>query len=307
MEEMESAFSRSLTRAQVSEFCNRRKSISDTWPAHYLYLMAVRNATGVSASLVPESLVMHASPELRPAQTYEDNEKRAPRPVKAALAAATATARTETRVYNICSTVGHIARPCPSRPKIEDEEETPRWALASLVAGFLTEEDWIVDSGASTHLVKHSSMLYDWMECKDPTGVTMPDKSTLRVTRSGKARLRVKVDGETYWIELRNVNYAPKLSINLIFLGTLMLQGCCLADKNNKHAVMINDDVVIYVQIKQIVLVVDRGHVKQRASGLKDVVMYAIGESQPREATVQTGSLLSFHRRFGHLNYEDIE
>ena len=59
-------------------------------------------------------------------------------------------------------------------------------------------------------------MLYDWEECDDPNGVTLPDRSALRVARRGKARLRVKVDGETYWIELRNVNYAPNLAINLI-------------------------------------------------------------------------------------------
>uniref|UniRef100_A0AAV1TSE0 Uncharacterized protein n=1 Tax=Peronospora matthiolae TaxID=2874970 RepID=A0AAV1TSE0_9STRA len=135
--------------------------------------MAVRNATGASASLVPESLVMHASSELRPvlasqydrkrtvfvinaleitqrAQNYEDNEKWAPRPAKAAVAAATATARTDTRVCNICSTVGHIACMCPGRPKNEDDEETPRWALAGLVAGCLTEEDWIVDSAPAS-------------------------------------------------------------------------------------------------------------------------------------------------------------
>uniref|UniRef100_A0AAV1SX86 CCHC-type domain-containing protein n=1 Tax=Peronospora matthiolae TaxID=2874970 RepID=A0AAV1SX86_9STRA len=216
--------------------------------------MAVRHASGASASFLPESLVMHASLELQPvlasqydrkrtefvihaleiipwAQTYEDNEKRAPRSVKAAVAAATATARTDTRVCNICSTVGHIARTCPSRPKNEDDEETPRWALAGIVAGCITEEDSIVDSGASAHLVKHSSMLY----------------AAGDATR--QARLREKVDGETHWIELRNFNHAPKMAINLISLGTLMLQGCNLAGKNNRHAVMIDDDVVMYFHL----------------------------------------------------------
>ena len=169
--------------------------------------------------------------------------------------------------------------------------------LAVLVADCLTKADWINDSVYSFHLVKQSSMLYDWERCDDPNGVILPDKSTLRVTRRGKARLRVKVDGEAYWIELRNVNYSPKLAINLISLGTLMLQGYRLADKNSGHALMIDNDVVMYVHIEQNVLVVDRGHVKQRASGLKDVIMHAIGDSHPREATVQTGSLKRFNRR----------
>ena len=101
-------------------------------------MMAVRNATGASASLVPKSLVMHASPGMRPvlasqydrkrsdyvvhaweitlwAQAYEYNEKRAPRHAKAAVAAAVmATSITDTHICNICSAVGYIARTCPS-------------------------------------------------------------------------------------------------------------------------------------------------------------------------------------------------
>ena len=109
-------------------------------------------------------------------------------------------------------------RTCPSRPKNENDEDTPRCELAGLFAGCLTKEDWIVDSGNITHLVKYSNKLYDWEECGDPNGVTLPDKSTLRVTRCGKARLRVNLDVETYWVELRSVNYAPDLAVNLISL-----------------------------------------------------------------------------------------
>ena len=145
------------------------------------------------------------------------------------------------------------------------------------------------------------------MECDDLNGVTLPDKSALRVTRRGKAKLRVKVDSESFWILLRDVSYAPKLAINLISLGKLMLQGCCLATKNTRHAVMMKKDVVMYVQIKQNVLVVDRGTEKQRASSLCDVLMHAIQASGPLEITVQRASLMSFHRRFGHLNCDDVE
>ena len=42
-------------------------------------------------------------------------------------------------------------------------------------------------------------MLYEWEECDELDGVVLPDKSTLRVTRRGKARFRVNVDDETYW------------------------------------------------------------------------------------------------------------
>ena len=51
----------------------------------------------------------------------------------------------------------------------------------------------------------------------------------------------------------------------------------------------------------------DRGTEKQRASGLCDVLMHAIQASGPPEITVQRASLMSFHRRFGHLNCDDVE
>ena len=150
-------------------------------------------------------------------------------------------------------------------------------------------------------------MLYDWMECDEPNGVTPPHKSALRVTRRGKEKLRVNVSNEMFWIELRDVSYAPTLAINLISVGRLMLQGCCPANKNNRHAVMMENDVVMYVQIKQNVLVVDRGIEYQIASGLHDVLMHAIQEPGPPETTVQRASLMSFHRRVIHQNCDDVE
>uniref|UniRef100_A0AAV1U4E1 Uncharacterized protein n=2 Tax=Peronospora matthiolae TaxID=2874970 RepID=A0AAV1U4E1_9STRA len=97
------------------------------------------------------------------------------------------------------------------------------------------------------------------------------------------------------------------MATSLIALGKPMLQCCRLAEKNNRHAVIINNDVVMYVQIKQNALVVDRGVAKQRSRGLKDVIMCAIGESQSPETTVQKGSHMSFHRRFRQLNYNDVK
>uniref|UniRef100_M4BAA4 Retrotransposon gag domain-containing protein n=1 Tax=Hyaloperonospora arabidopsidis (strain Emoy2) TaxID=559515 RepID=M4BAA4_HYAAE len=129
LEQMESAFSRSFTSAQVSDFFRKKRSSEETWHSHYLYLMAVRNATGASSSLIPESLVLHTSPELRPvlesqydkkrtdyvfhaleitqwAQTYEENERRSAKPIR--VSAAANGRFTEARTCMICSTVEHI-------------------------------------------------------------------------------------------------------------------------------------------------------------------------------------------------------
>ena len=105
-------------------------------------------------------------------------------------------------------------------------------------------------------LVRDASMLYEWEECDELDGVVLPDKSTLRVTRRGKARFRVNVDDETYWVELKNTCYAPTLCINLILLGTLMLQGCKLSDTSKGYAIVKDGSVVMNVQVTNNVPVV---------------------------------------------------
>ena len=55
-----------------------------------------------------------------------------------------------------------------------------------------------------------------------------------------------------------------KLAINLISLGTFLLQGCRLTSKNNRHAVVKNDSIVMYAYIKHNVLIVDCGIEKEK-------------------------------------------
>ena len=80
-----------------------------------------------------------------------------------------------------------------------------------------------------------------------------------------------------------------------------------MTSTNNRHAVVKNDSIVIDVHIKHNVLVVGRGIDTERSSGLRDVIVNAIGESEPCDTTMQRASLMSVHRRFGHLNYDDVE
>ena len=42
-------------------------------------------------------------------------------------------------------------------------------------------------------------------------------------------------------------------------------------------------------------------------SGLSDMIVNVIEGSEPRDTTMQRASLMPFHRRFGHLNYDECE
>ena len=63
-----------------------------------------------------------------------------------------------------------------------------------MVAVDLTDQYWVVGSGASTHLVRDASMLYELEDCDDLHSIFLLDKSTLRVTRREKARFRLNVN-----------------------------------------------------------------------------------------------------------------
>jgi hypothetical protein len=210
--------------------------------------------------------------------------------------------------------VPYIARNCTSKKKggSDDDSKNVKWALASLVAGELTSDDWIADTGASTHMVRDKSMLHDWEEVTDDVGTTLPDGSKMTITRRGTAKLRVHADGEYYWVSLKNACYSPKLALNLISLGSLLSKeqgapGCDIGTKNGRHAVLKEGAVVMYLQLKNNVLVVDRGAEEEKPARLHDVVMSAVEESVAPEKSVQKGTLMSYHLRFGHLNFDYIE
>uniref|UniRef100_A0AAV1U9D4 CCHC-type domain-containing protein n=1 Tax=Peronospora matthiolae TaxID=2874970 RepID=A0AAV1U9D4_9STRA len=67
--------------------------------------------------------VVHASEIALWAQTYENKKNCAPGQAKNFVASAmTANATTDTRICNICSVVGHIARICPTKAKDENDD-----------------------------------------------------------------------------------------------------------------------------------------------------------------------------------------
>uniref|UniRef100_A0AAV1U3S1 Uncharacterized protein n=2 Tax=Peronospora matthiolae TaxID=2874970 RepID=A0AAV1U3S1_9STRA len=86
--------------------------------------------------------VIHALEITPSAQSYKDSEKRALRSSRAAVTAAAATTpHLDIRTCNMYNNVGHIAHVCLSKAKNVRHKETPRWALAGLIAVCLTEED----------------------------------------------------------------------------------------------------------------------------------------------------------------------
>ncbi|POM71675.1 Hypothetical protein PHPALM_11725 [Phytophthora palmivora] len=121
--------------------------------------------------------------------------------------------------------------------------------------------DWILDSGASRHMVNDKTMLRDVTERNDAEESFQPDGTKLEVALKGTAVLNAMVDGVQAEITLRNVYYAPKLARNLMAYCSLLKMGCKVADRNGSVAVLKGNParMVIYADIKSNVLVARLG------------------------------------------------
>ncbi|POM63071.1 hypothetical protein PHPALM_27692, partial [Phytophthora palmivora] len=276
------------------------------------------NASGASPTLVLENVVKYADPELKLAmmakydparsdplqqaselvnwaQSLADEEK----PNKAMgrdTAKETVSAITDDRGCFKCGKTGHFRRDCPLRQKEE-------WRLSP--------QDWILDSGASRHMVNDKSQLQDISRCHNMEESVQPDGSGLEVTLKGTAVLHTVVDGVLAEISLGNVFYAPKLTRNLVSYGQLLKQGCSLCEVNGNLAVTKGDParVVFYVDMKANVLVARVEGASAPKKHLKEVVMSAVLDESSglQKESVQHDTLMGFHVRFGHLAYDTIE
>lgn len=121
----------------------------------------------------------------------------------------------------------------------------------------LRSQDWILDSGASRHMINDKILLQGTSRCLNMEESVQPDGSGLEVILKVTAVLHTVVDGVLTEISLSNVLYAPKLTRNLISYGQLLKQGCILCEVNGNLAVTKGDParVVFYADMKANVLV----------------------------------------------------
>jgi hypothetical protein len=156
-------------------------------------------------------------------------------------------------------------------------------ATQGIETGVVTE---IYDSGASRHMTPYRSKLINYIEIQ-PKEITAADKGTFKAIGRGDMRIKIPgPKGTSAEILLKDVLYAPHLSVSLISISKICTAG---------GAVMFRNDFCrIYNQKKKLI-----GEIKV-ANGLYRV--YHPNEAGMAASHITRCSLDELHRRMGHIS-----
>lgn len=89
-----------------------------------------------------------------------------------------------------------------------------------------SSNDWIVDSGATAHMVTTNTNLTNVRNVVQEYVKTADYNGTLKVDAIGDTELVINLCGERKYLTLKNVNYVPNLRNNLISVKQLVNMAC---------------------------------------------------------------------------------
>ena len=130
-----------------------------------------------------------------------------------------------------CGEVGHFRRDCPRKKNLDSSEPMHKvktaeenWSNSDSDGVFVATDSvgspqmskWLVDSGASSHIVREKELLTDYLEFKKPEKVGLGDGRMVEAVGVGNVHVNMlfKVS-KPKWSVLHHVLYVPKLACNL--------------------------------------------------------------------------------------------
>ncbi|THH02718.1 hypothetical protein EW145_g6710, partial [Phellinidium pouzarii] len=94
--------------------------------------------------------------------------------------------------------------------------------------------DWILDSGASAHIVNNKNLLFGFQSCVPIPVKGFGEGMQLSAIGKGRAKLSFKPEAEKFTLEITNVLYVPGASCNIISASKLMKCGIDILGQKDK-------------------------------------------------------------------------
>jgi hypothetical protein len=153
----------------------------------------------------------------------------------------------------------------------------------------MIEDDmWIIDNGASRHMLRDQARLSSLNEKKTSYKVELGDKITYPVEGFGQASVKLKTGNN---VHLSNVLYVPSLENNRVSIS-------CLEDKGNR---------ISFVDGKVLSWHKDSSIENTRVIGSREGNLYRLLE-QNEESLVhdEVNPNELWHRSYAHINYQEL-
>jgi hypothetical protein len=158
----------------------------------------------------------------------------------------------------------------------------------SALTGTLQDDMWIIDNGASKHMIGNQVRLSNLNEKKTSHKVELGDKNIYPVKGIRQASIKLESDNN---VHLSNVLYVPGLDKNLVSIS-------CLEDKGNRIA-FVDGEVLSWSRDSSIenarVIGTHEGRLCRLLERNDEALVH--DEVNPSEL---------WHRRYAHLNYQAL-
>ncbi|KAE9281459.1 hypothetical protein PR003_g27672, partial [Phytophthora rubi] len=353
MNRMLEVYEKEITVEQATRMMRARKRADRTWTEQYQYLLAIASAADCSDRFVLQYICECASPDVKRAMQTRIDRRRADHLRQAweladfastleadmngggnaygrnlrgsrsgghggnsgsgnlvANAVKDAGSESSERRCWRCGEPGHLKKDCTGKKK-EGQ------AMFALAVGNSNSSSWVLDSGASRHLVQDASLLIDPVDCSETCKVA--DGQSMSVTKKGSIVFRAAVDGTEHDVVISNVYFGERLAQNLLSYCKLEEKGFALVYKGKRRYLARVADGARVFEVEKMngVLVVNTVNAASAGNSVnvdprddKSSEVYAALEQAEKDslqcAPVKC-TLMELHERLGHLMFDTVE
>lgn len=194
------------------------------------------------------------------------------------------------RCFN-CNRYGHISKNCNNK-KYKSSNNNSGFAAVFSAHEQINSMEWYVDSGASMHMTNFSDWMYE-LQAPPMKNITVANNTTVAVQKMGNVNLDCyNKEGKLNHIQVRNILYIPELSTNLLSVSQLVKNGChVIFNENGCDILNRNKELVATAKLT------NNMYKLKTLQGNAFTALVTMNESQ---------NLNIWHRRMGHLNYNDV-
>lgn len=183
-----------------------------------------------------------------------------------------------------CKQVGHYKSQCAEEKKAKTNAFS-----AVFLTGEFNQNDFYIDSGASTHLVSNVNMLSNVSYQPKTKQIIVANQSIVDVLCSGNLQITTAVGNKQYEVNVNNVLCIPNLTTNLLSVSRIIASGNRV-EFNEQGCFIYNSENICIGE-----------------ASLENQV-YRLNTVKPLQllAATATTSSLTWHRRLGHINANDL-